>query len=127
MTIFFAVLALAVLIGLAIFQFALIAGAPIGTFAWGGANRVLPTKFRIASVISIILYALFGVFIANKAGLIDLVSDERVVTIGMWIFTVYFFIGIIMNAISRSKPERNLMTPIAAVLAVSFLVVTLAR
>lgn len=123
----FTLLSLSTLAGLFIFQLALIAGAPLGKFAWGGAHRILPAKLRIASMTSIVLYALFGVFIATQGGLVYPIGNEQVISTGMWIFTVYFFIGIIMNAISRSKPERNLMTPVAAILAVPFLVVTLAR
>ena len=120
-----ALVALAALIGLVLFQIALIVGAPIGKFAWGGNNTTLPTRLRIASFTSIILYAIFAMFVAAKAGLIDTIDNQRVIDTGMWVFTIYFFIGIAMNAISRSKPERNLMTPVAATLAISFLIVTL--
>lgn len=126
MTYWFALLALLALGGLILFQLALIFGAPIGKFAWGGNHRVLPSRLRVASLTSIALYIAFMAFIASKAGLVDIIRPQQVLTIGMWVFTVYFFIGIGMNAISRSKPERNLMTPVAAILSVCFLVVTLA-
>ncbi|MNX55830.1 hypothetical protein D3C86_866050 [compost metagenome] len=122
----FTSIALFTLAGLILFQIALIFGAPLGRYAWGGGNKVLPTRLRIASVTSIALYVVFAVFIANKAGLVDFISRRQVLDIGMWVFTVYFFIGIGMNVLSRSKPERYLMTPVAGILAVSFLVVTLA-
>lgn len=70
---------------LAIFQLALVCGAPLGKFAWGGQHKVLPPKLRIGSGIAIVLYA-----------------------------------------ISRSKPERYSMTPVAAILTICFLVLTLA-
>lgn len=126
MTYLLTLVALITLLGLTLFQSALIFGAPIGKFAWGGNNRILPRRLRIASFTSIMLYSTFALFIASKASLINIIDDERVLDIGMWVFTSYFFIGIIMNAISRSKPERNLMTPVATILAVSFLIVTLA-
>lgn len=123
MTLLFTLIALLVLAGLFIFQIALILGAPIGKFAWGGAHNRLPRHLRIASASSLVLYALFALFIADNAGIVSVITDERIMNIGMWAFTVYFFVGIAMNAISRSKPERNLMTPIAAILAISFFVV----
>ena len=76
----------AVMVALAVFQLALIAGAPLGHFVWGGADRVLPRGKRIGSVVSL---------------------------------------GIVMNGISRSKPERYTMAPVCVVLTVLSLVVAL--
>ena len=36
----------------------------------------------------------------------------------MWVIFAYFVLGILMNALSRSKPERYTMVPVSAVLAV---------
>ena len=69
MTAFAAVAAIVVLAALAVFQLALIAGAPLGRFAWGGQNRVLPVGFRVGSAISIVLYAVFGLILLQRAGL----------------------------------------------------------
>jgi len=124
---FFAILGLLTLLGLTIFQIALIFGAPIGHYAWGGQYKQLPARLRVASASSIVLYMLFGAFLATRAGLAAMVSDTTTLTMGMRVFTAYFFLGIFMNAISRSKAERNLMTPVAAILAISFLLVTIGR
>ena len=43
----------------------------------------------------------------------------------MWIVYGYFVLGIVMNALSRSKPERYTMTPVVTVLAVLSLLVAL--
>jgi hypothetical protein len=40
---------------------------------------------------------------------------------------MYMLLGIGMNVISRSKPEQFIMTPVATILAVCFLIVALAR
>ena len=124
MTTFAALAATVILAALAVFQAALIAGAPIGRFAWGGQHRVLPTKLRIGSVVSIVLYALFAIVILQRAELIDRIPDA-IARVGIWILAAYFVLGIVMNGISRSKPERNLMTPVCLVLAVLCLLVAL--
>ena len=126
MTETYAILAAIILLALSIFQILLIAGLPIGRFAWGGAHDVLPSRLRIASVFSIILYAIFATFILSKASVVGLIDNERAISIAMWIFTAYFFLGVFMNAISRSKAERLLMTPVAFILAILYLLVTLA-
>ena len=109
-----------VLASLGLFQIALIAGAPLGNYAWGGAHRILPTKLRIGSVVSIILYTVFAVILLNKAGIVSLFSN---VDVAAWALTVYFFVGVLMNGISRSKKERAVMTPVSLLLAVLSLVI----
>lgn len=121
----YAILACIILGGLAIFQMALVAGAPIGRFAWGGQHEVLPRKLRIGSVVSILLYVLFGYAALAKAGLVPVLISEPFTAVFMWVLTAYFTVGVAMNAISRSKPERFLMTPVALVLAALFLLLSL--
>jgi hypothetical protein len=113
-----------ILAALAVFQLALALGAPLGRFAWGGAHRVLPTRLRIGSLVSIVIYAVIAVLALDRAEVIDVVPDP-VSTVGMWIVFGYFVLGIVMNAVSRSKPERYTMTPIVAVLALLSLLVAL--
>ena len=113
-----------VLAVLAVFQLALIFGAPIGRFAWGGQHRVLPTKLRIGSAVSIVIYTIIALLALDRAGLVDVVP-EVVSTVGMWVVFAYFVLGIGMNAISRSKPERYTMAPVSALLAVLGLLVAL--
>jgi hypothetical protein len=118
-----AAIVLTVLLGLlAVFQLALAAGAPLGRFAWGGRHRVLPPALRTGSVISVLIYALIALLALDRADVID-VLPAIVSQIGMWIVFGYFIIGIAMNAISRSKPERYTMTPLVIVLAALSLIV----
>lgn len=106
-----------VLAALAVFQVALAMGAPIGRFAWGGQHEVLPTRLRIGSAVSVVLYAAIGAILLTRAGVITLGLGDRAVEIAAWVVTAYFALGILMNAISRSRPERLVMTPTCAVLA----------
>ncbi|MFH7323017.1 hypothetical protein [Aeromicrobium sp. JJY06] len=106
-----------VLAALAVFQVALALGAPIGRFAWGGQHEVLPTRLRIGSAVSVVLYAAIGAILLARAGAISIGLSDRAVEIAAWVVTGYFALGVLMNAISRSRPERLLMTPTCAVLA----------
>lgn len=121
----YAVLACIILGCLAVFQVALVAGAPIGRFAWGGQHDVLPRKLRIGSIVSILLYALFGYTALAQAGLVPVLVNQSFTGVFMWVLTGYFTLGVVMNAISRSKPERFVMTPVALVLAILFLLLSL--
>ena len=84
---------------------------PLGRFAWGGQNEVLPASLRIGSVVSIALYAVFAVLILQAAGAVSLLPDGFV-AVAIWVLTGYLVLGIAMNAISRSRPERLVMTPV---------------
>lgn len=122
---FCALLGCFVLVCLTVFQIALICGAPIAKFAWGGTHDILPNKLRLASLSSIVLYIFFASVLLEKADIIQFIKNDRLVAISMWVITAYFFVGILMNALSRSKLERMTMTPVAALLAATFLVVAI--
>lgn len=79
-----AIVACVVLALLTVFQLALIGGAPWGRLAWGGGNRVLPTRLRVGSAVSILLYALFAAVVLDRAGLADLMPDG-VSRVGIWV------------------------------------------
>lgn len=118
-----AALLLTALLGLlAIFQLALILGAPLGHLAWGGQHQVLPSRLRIGSMVSILVYAFIALLGLDRAGLVDVVPDAFS-GVAMWVVFAYFVLGIGMNAISRSKPERYTMVPVCLVLAVLALLI----
>jgi hypothetical protein len=120
-----AIAACTILAALAVFQAALIAGAPIGRFAWGGQHDVLPPRLRVGSAVSIVLYAAFALVILERAGLATIFSSPGFVQVASWVLFGYFTLGILMNGISRSKPERNTMAPVSLVLAALVLLVAL--
>ncbi|MDR7186067.1 hypothetical protein J2X85_003103 [Microbacterium trichothecenolyticum] len=119
-----AVVACLVLGGLAVLQICVAAGAPWGRLVWGGAHRVLPRGLRIASAASVLLYAGFAAVLLSRAGILP-GDDSIAVRILTWVLFAYFAVGIVMNAISRSRAERLTMTPVCLVLAASTLVIAL--
>lgn len=120
-----AITAVVLLAGLTVFQLALISGAPLGKYAWGGAHTVLPVNLRIGSMVSILLYGLIAAIILSKAEIFTLIDNKEIVDVGAWVIAIYFATGILLNGISKSKRERNLMTPIVLVLTVATTLVAL--
>lgn len=106
----------ALLFGLGMFQLLLAAGAPVGHFAWGGQNRVLPVRLRLGSVVSAALYAAFAMVALDRAGLISVLPDQ-VAQIAMWVVVGVLVLGTIPNLISRSTPERYVMAPLSLLLS----------
>lgn len=107
-----------IIAGLVLFQITLALGAPLGKYAWGGQHIILPRKLRISSLSSVVIYLFFTIIILDRAGILELINNQFFVDIATWVLVGYFWLGVLMNAVSRSKPERNLMTPIALLLAV---------
>jgi hypothetical protein len=111
-----AVLAVVLLAGLAVLQGALLAGAPLGHLAWGGRHRVLPRRLRIGSALSIALYAFFALTIWASATRLSVPGGATGPDAGIWLLTAYVGVGVALNAASRSRPERLVMTPVCLVL-----------
>lgn len=112
------------LAALAVVQAGAAAGAPWGRVTWGGRHRVLPTRLRLASAVSVLLYAGFAAVLISRAGILP-GGDSVVIRVLTWVLFAYFVVGIGMNAISRSPAERLVMTPACVVLAAATLVVAL--
>ena len=114
-----ALIAVALLGALVAFQVALAFGAPFGAAAWGGRNPgVLPRGLRIASgIVGVVVYPIMAAVILAAGGVIDDAWLPIEPTVAMWILTAFFAIGAVVNAISRSAPER-VWAPVSAALAV---------
>jgi hypothetical protein len=109
---------------LAVFQLALALGAPLGRFAWGGQHRRLPVRLRVGSAISILIYALIALVAWDRVGAVDVFPDP-ISQVAMWVVFGYFTLGILLNAVSRSAPERYTMVPVTIVLAALSLLIAL--
>ncbi len=115
-----------VLLGLGVFQILLVGGAPLGHLAWGGQHLVLPWPLRIGSVVSVLLYMGFAVVILDAAKVISILP-QRLCTILVRVTAGYFLLGVGVNLISPSLPERMIMTPVAALLGVLTVLVAMGR
>ncbi len=119
-----ALLGVLVLGALAVFQALLVAGAPLGRLAWGGQHEVLPLRLRIGSTVSIVVYAATALLMLHAAGAISVLSAGFVDT-ATWVLVGFFGLGIVMNVVSRSRPERLVMTPVVLLLTAVCLILAL--
>jgi len=117
-----AAVAAAGLIGLvATFQVALVLGAPWGAAAWGGGHPGrLPMGLRLASVAAIGVLVMLAWIVLAAAGAVAASPIPRPwLGAAAWVGTVYFGLGAVANAISRSRIER-LWAPVALLTAVCY-------
>lgn len=118
-----AAIAMVVLAALAVLQVLVASGRPYGRLVWGGQHVVLPTRLRVGSAVSVVLYGLFALVLLWRAGLFG--ASGAFAYVATWVLFGYFALGIVMNLISRSRAERLVMTPTCIVLAACTLVVAL--
>jgi hypothetical protein len=102
----FAAIALSIMLaGVVVFQTLLALGLPFGKAAWGGKHKVLPSKLRIASLISAVVLSFTIIAVLSKVEVISVVG-LNFSTYYLWILEVYFAVGVVVNAISRSMVEK---------------------
>ncbi len=114
-----AIVAVALLGVIVIFQIALALGAPLGYAAWGGRHPgVLPMRLRVASaVVALVVYPVIILVVLAAAGLIAadwLPIDGSLL---MWALAAFLGLGAIANFASRSPRER-IWGPVALAIAV---------
>ena len=111
-------------LGVAIFQIALVAGAPLGEYTMGGQHPgKLPGQFRVTAAVSaVIMVAQSGHYLA-QAGILNPALSPGQNAIVNWFWFGFAVLGLIVNSISRSKKERNTWVPVLLVSAVCTLLV----
>ena len=104
----------------ALFQIAIVLGAPLGEYSYGGQNPgVLSLPFRIASAVSsLILFAIAGHYLA-QLGVFTPLLDESGNAIANWVFAAFAAANAIANNLTKSQKEKRLWggTTLAMLLA----------
>ena len=121
----FALIAVVLFGLLAVFQLALLLGAPWGEFAWGGQQKKLQPNRRFASGVNIVLYAVMSAMLLTKAGYLHSQPVEAILPFVLWMMVAFAAMGVFLNAITRSKKERAVMLPVAILLFICQLVVAI--
>lgn len=103
----------------ALFQLALVLGAPMGEYAFGGQSPVLPAQYRFSSAVSfIVMLAISGHYVA-QLGLLTPLLDAELNGIVNWVLVAFFAFSALMNNLTKSAKEKRLWggTTIAMLLA----------
>lgn len=112
--------------GMVILQLLLATGVAPGSVAFGGNERVLPTKLRAASAVSALVFGVAFYLIIARGDLIGRANySSAFVRDGIWVVVAILSLSTVANVASRSPVERRVMAPLALVLAACFLIVAL--
>ena len=118
-----AIIAVVLFTGMNIFQLLLALGLPFGRLAYGGKYEKLPSKMKITSLIGIVIFIFASLSVLERAKIITIFNNLMFVTVFIWIIAVYLAFNTLMNAISKSKWEKLIMTPISLTLTICCFIV----
>jgi hypothetical protein len=89
-----------------VFQAKIAAGAPYGRISYGGNHEGrLPKNYRIASAVSVLVYLFFISVVVAYSSDLNTYSETFSRSV-LWGMVVFFGLGTLANAASKSKPER---------------------
>jgi hypothetical protein len=91
----------------------------------GGQYKIFPKNLRILLVSQLILQIFFVIIILQMGGFIPLWFSVKVTKIIGIVMASYLSLNTIMNAISKSKKERYIMTPLSLISAICFWITAL--
>jgi hypothetical protein len=111
---------------ISLFQIALIAGAPWGEYAVGGAHKgKLPVSFRVGSAFTLALYAgIVGHYLA-QAGVLTKFLDAGLNGIANWALVVLNVFSLLANSLTQSQKEKTVWAPVAFVILLASLLVAI--
>jgi len=111
--------------GVALFQFALVFGAPWGELTLGGRYRgALPLAVRVVPAATGVLMLGFAAIMLARAGLAFADFDKGAAQLA-WFVVAYFGLGVAANAATKSVRERRVWLPVAVVMMAAGAVVAI--
>lgn len=110
----------------ALFQLALVLGAPMGEYAFGGQRTgKLPIQFRVASAVSFLTLLAIGGHYLAQADVLPRMLPDNLNSVANWVLVAFNVVGLVMNSISRSKKERQMWVPVLLLSVVLAVIVAL--
>lgn len=103
-------------IGMGLFHIALIMGAPLGEFVYGGYYTVLPEEMHLTSIIVIIIFWIMALIYLQAGGYINFRIKNGIVIVIISISTILYLFTIFSNIMfSESIKEKALMVPLSSI------------
>jgi len=101
---------------MAFLQMALTFGAPLGEYALGGMNKILPIKMRFVSALFSSLFVIVGLSYLQLASKTYSLFNVTFIDILLIIYTVFLAFAIISNGfLTKSKKEKYVMLPLSII------------
>ena len=121
-----AIIAVVIFVVISVLQLLLALGLPLGKLAYRGKYEKLPTNMRIMSLVAIGIFALGSISMLERAGIITIFNNPIFTLVVVWVIAIYLAFNTLLNAISKSKPEKLIMTPLSLILSICCFIVAIA-
>ena len=109
----------------AVFQFALAAGAPWGEAAMCGKfPGRYPPVLRLLAVVTAAIAAIMAIIVLTRSGLVFKTWFPLSCNL-IWIVVVISFLSALRNLATPNRPQRRMWAPVGVVLFISSLIVAL--
>lgn len=114
-------------ISTALFQLAIVFGAPLGEYSYGGRTvGKLPSRYRLSSLISFgLTLAIAGHYLAF-IGVFEPIVDQQLFTILNWAFVAFSAMAALLNNITKSQKEKRLWGGVTLAMFLASIIVALA-
>lgn len=110
----------------ALFQLAIVFGAPLGEYSFGGqAAGKLPKPYRLVSAVSFLLLLAFSGHYLGQLGLLPQLLDETANRVSNWLIAGFSVLAAVMNNITPSKKERRLWGSVTSAMSLAAILVAL--
>ena len=80
---------------------------------------------RIMSLVAIGVFVLGALSVIERAGIITVFNNPIFVLVVVWVIAIYLAFNTLINAISKSKQEKLIMTPLSLILSICCFVVAI--
>lgn len=118
----FSILAAVIFSIITILNILLILGLPLGELTMGGQNKVLPGNMKILAFFSLLGQIFAIILVLQGGGYFKLWFSYGITRTLCYIYACFLILNTIMNAISKSKKEKYIMTPLSLVASICFFV-----
>ena len=120
-----AIIAVVIFAVISVLQLLLAFGLPLGKLAYGGKYERLPTNMRIMSIVAIGIFVLASISVLERAGIIIVFSNPILTIVIVWVIAIYLAFNTLLNAMTKSKQEKLVMTPLSLISSVCCFIVAI--
>lgn len=110
----------------ALFQIAIVLGAPLGEYSYGGRTvGKLPSRYRISSFFSVLLLAAIAGHYLALLGVFQPLIDSGLLSIANWVLVGFAALAALLNNITRSAKEKRLWGGVTLAMLLASIIVAL--
>ena len=111
----------------ALFQVAIVLGAPLGEYSYGGRTiGKLPSRYRISSLFSAAAMLAFAGHYLAFLGVFQPIVNQQIFSVINWVLVGFSALAALLNNITRSQKEKRLWGGVTLAMFLASIIVAFA-